>query len=540
MNDITYGVGVGCAMNRLADEQVDFLQSAIATLIVPNIMERGWDYYRKRKVMVTEVVEGNAVYGAVSGESVYGVMLDADDFAYSTCTCPYKGYCKHMAAVFFHYYETTGGNPDAWYMEYSGKKMPAGLKGNAVLEAAASKIEDAPDQESGPSAWRDYFQKDYGEIWRHCRHSLHPLQPVLQELKGKSKLWSEPLRRVHWLHVITFVLEQVELAYASTDAYNRYYYEMSFSRSVDPWIAHFNELVTELKPVEMTVEEREWIDSLNNLLRRNALNASFTLLRWDYMLHVLWKHLAGNPELAAAERVSLDKLLADKGWDERQRSVLQAAKAQLSYRDGDDVGAIKLLEDTPFERTSLFIYEFAEQRLKARHKEGLIRWLDFIGSKLADCRNSTMLRPFMRLCREADQSWPDSGRWLDMMTQHLPYSYAELSSHLLERGKYEEWADLQLLLTVRPDELDVQDIREVAKSAPSTLLPLYHQAVDDSIQTRNRQGYKTAVKLLKRLEKLYNSSDRSHVWKRYITYLHTKHSRLRALQEELKKGKLVP
>ncbi|WP_181438644.1 SWIM zinc finger family protein [Paenibacillus sambharensis] len=527
-------------MNRLADEQVDFLQSAIATLIVPTIMERGWDYYRKRKVMVTEVVEGNAVYGAVSGESVYGVMLDADDFAYSTCTCPYKGYCKHMAAVFFHYYETTGENPETWYRDYKDRNLPAGIKGKAALEAAASRVEDVPDQESGPSAWRDFFAKDYGDIWRQCRHSLHPLQPVLQELKGKSKLWPEPLRRVHWLHVISFVLEQVELAYASTDAYNRYYYEMSFSRSVDPWIAHFNDLVAELKPTEMAAGEQEWIDSLNHVLRENALRVSFVLLRWDYMLHVLWKQLAGNPVLAAEEREALNKLAAAGDWDDRQLSVLQAAKAQLSFREGDDAEAIKLLEDTPFERTSLFIYEFAEQRLGARHKEGLIRWLDFIGSKLADCRNSTMLRPFMRLCREADLNWPDSGRWLDMMTQHLPYSYAELSAHLLERGKYEEWADLQLLLTIRPDELDVQDIRQVAKSAPAYLLPLYHQAVDDSIQTRNRQGYKTAVKLLKRLEKLYTSSGRSVVWKRYITQLHMKHSRLRALQEELKKGKLVP
>ncbi|EXX89187.1 hypothetical protein BG53_00425 [Paenibacillus darwinianus] len=532
--------------NRLTDQQTDDLERELGKRAADPILRRGYDYYRERRVFVTEVVEGSTIYGAVNGSAVYAVTLDTDDFAYSTCTCPFTGYCKHMAAVFFQYMASAGEDADAAFMRMNGDERPgsrrdrsAARNESAASESSGGSADLPPSLTDGPQAWRLWLERHYGGIWQQCKHSLHPLQPILQELKGKAKNWPRSLQRLHWLHATVFVLEQVERAYASTDAYNRYYYEMSFTRSVDPWIANFNEMVAELHPEALPDDEREWTLYLNDILRDASLNENYTLLRWDFMYHVLWERMAGLPEWRRSERDKLTALLAEQAAGGKQSAALHAALAHLEFREGDSGAAIEALSRTPFERTSLLAYTFAGHCLEEERFDALGEWLDFIRDRLADCRNVALLRPFLKLCREADIKRPESNRWTRLMTGHLPFAYPELSAHWLERGKYQEWADLQLYMGVRPDELDAQDLRTVAKAEPGLLIPLYHQAVDESIQSRNRQGYRTAVKLLKKLEKLYQSTGRSAVWPRYIGHVNRKYARLRALQEELKKGKLI-
>jgi hypothetical protein len=48
-----------------------------------------------------------------------------------------------------------------------------------------------------------------------------------------------------------------------------------------------------------------------------------------------------------------------------------------------------------------------------------------------------------------------------------------------------------------------------------------------------------AVKQLKKLERIYKTLKKTGVWDRYLHGLIRKHGRLRALQEELRKGKFI-
>ncbi|MOA27212.1 hypothetical protein D3C78_1480700 [compost metagenome] len=96
-----------------------------------------------------------------------------------------------------------------------------------------------------------------------------------------------------------------------------------------------------------------------------------------------------------------------------------------------------------------------------------------------------------------------------------------------------------MLVGSKPEDAGAQTLREIAKLAPRALMPLYHQSVDALIQSRNRQGYKMAVKQLKKLERLYKSDKDLPRWNQYISGLVRKHQRLRAFQEELWKGKIV-
>lgn len=165
--------------------------------------------------------------------------------------------------------------------------------------------------------------------------------------------------------------------------------------------------------------------------------------------------------------------------------------------------------------------------------------MSFLNERISNNRNARNIGPFMSLCRKADEARPDLPIWTAYMTDMLPYSYIELSEHWLNAKRYEEWADLQLFIGVKPEEINAPELREVAKVAPHTLVPIYHQSIESAIGTRNRQGYRMAAKQLKKLEKLYKASKETEKWEGYLIELVAKYQRLRALQEELWKGKVV-
>ncbi len=77
------------------------------------------------------------------------------------------------------------------------------------------------------------------------------------------------------------------------------------------------------------------------------------------------------------------------------------------------------------------------------------------------------------------------------------------------------------------------------KEAPEAALPLYHLATVQAIEERNRKSYRRAVRYLKKLRMLYKRLKRTDEWNAFIIQIANLHSRLRALQEELRKGKLI-
>jgi uncharacterized Zn finger protein len=99
--------------------------------------------------------------------------------------------------------------------------------------------------------------------------------------------------------------------------------------------------------------------------------------------------------------------------------------------------------------------------------------------------------------------------------------------------------DLQLANRISPLSLYALELRAIEEYDPGLLLPLYHQAAERAVLEKNRASYKTAVRLLKKLYSYYKLLKKEDRWERYINRLADKFSRLRAFQEELKKGKWI-
>ncbi|REK69391.1 SWIM zinc finger family protein [Paenibacillus paeoniae] len=527
---------------RLDEKLQAALEQQLGNHVSGTIIKRGWSYYKGGYVQNAKETVHHTLTGIVRGTDLYAVVMDAEHFGYSTCTCPFNDYCKHMVAVYFQYYAEVGGG------EAAAERSYFRMLGLVPASEVAKREEPAPDQtgiqifpgkEGTALEWLGWMEKEYGESWKKCRHSLHALQPVLSSLKGLSKDWEPPQRRLHWATAIMFVLEQAELAINTVDSFSRYYHEMSFLRMAEPWVEHLNTLAGELDPLDMGDGEQAWSDDLVERMRQRALDTDRQLFEWGNMYLAFCEKLSVDPNWHQRELESLLAELDKAPEGERNESFLHAAIGMLYFVKGEDEKSIHSFSQGAFERIQKLIYPCVAQRMEAKQWDLVDRWMSFLYECVYQNRNARNIGPFMALCRRADEDRPELPTWFSYMTELLPYSYSELSEHWLSLQRYEDWADLQMFIGVKAEEIDAAAAREVAKGAPQVLLPLYHQSVDSAIASRNRQGYRLAVKQLKKLEKLYKSMKETAKWESYLLELVTKNQRLRALQEELWKGKII-
>lgn len=543
--------GALVAVVKLDTWRLSHLERQFAVNIANTVLKAGLSTKREGRVYSVEAADEKTIYGAVNGFTACAVVIDAADVEFSTCTCGAESFCKHIAAVFFAYCDTIGRPSDKVMQrmiqlkeapEAEAQREEAAEPGNPPQQP---EIRDGrkgmPNEGSGPDAWSEWFERMFGDMWHKCSYSINPLQEVLLELKSTARDWEPQLQRLHWLHALLFVFGLAERAYAATDAYNKYYYEVSFRRTLEPWVGNYNELVQGIHVPEMADRHWQWAGSLAKQLRERASLAERQLLRWDELYYPFIRMVWSGALFRSQEKGLLQALLAPPppGAPVPSRAFAHSALSLFAFRAGEDEEAIGHLEKVEFEKISGFACSMAGQRLQDGQSGPFKRWMAFIYSRVADTKKTFILQPYLALCRQADRIDSGNGHWMDQMAVLLPHSYNELSAHYLERGLYEQWADLQMFIGIRADDIDAQDMRIAAKSSPASVIPLYHQAIDELIAARNRQSYKQAAKLLKKLDKAYQSVGGERDWQRYLEAFVQKYQRLRALQEELWKGKLI-
>ena len=78
-----------------------YLLHDITKWIPKYIMDKGYEYYEEGHVEDVEI-QDKKIFAFVTGNAGdYEVIIDLEDFAKSSCECPYENYCKHMAAVVY-------------------------------------------------------------------------------------------------------------------------------------------------------------------------------------------------------------------------------------------------------------------------------------------------------------------------------------------------------------------------------------------------------------------------------------------------------
>ncbi|WP_411334086.1 SWIM zinc finger family protein [Metabacillus indicus] len=502
------------------------------------LMKKGLMLYRQGSVYNVKI-DGHTVKANVQDVTPVRVVLELDFFTMSSCTCPAAFPCRHAAAAFLYLYASTeavGTYMDAWNTK-AQKAILAQLKPASKLVPSVSWKEDSLE------SWLAFFEFEY-ERWAENRpRTVQQLQSLYNHyypaLKKKAPKDAD-LRRFYLIHANLAVLFQML------------------------------RLLNETKPGEHLLHNvyhsylEECIDTITYELRemrKFALPFSIDGLLKDSI--EVFRRLLDVSDYMQYERLSVYRslwtgILNQKKWVTEEAEWLQdkqssevkpeygLALLHMEYLLGND--------DVLFEKMEMFsnagfvvLYDWVEDIISRKNWKRAGKWFSHMHGKIDAYINSELpyeekrkaIRYYLDLLADYSMQSKDERLYENACRASLPFSYAEYHHFLVNRKQFKTWAELQLLLGFELYEIDRDLLKVVEKESPESLLTVYHHAIRHEIAQKTRSNYKFAVRYLKKARTLYKKLKKESQFEIYLGKLAHEHRRLRAFQEELKRGKLI-
>ncbi|HIW34453.1 MAG TPA: hypothetical protein IAA29_16880, partial [Candidatus Paenibacillus intestinavium] len=262
-----------------------------------NVLKRGWKLYQDQFVQKVNVYGATMINGIVKDIELHAVVIDSDHIRYSSCTCQQNVYCEHMAALLFQYCKTLENGKvlaEQAYFQLLGlvraSSVPSATSDSPLEQNNAGQISSQIDPEEVIQKMMQLF----GDDWKKCKHSFHPLSNTLTSIKGMAKSSQPNIQRLHWCTSILFVLSLGERALQAVDSFSRYYHEMTFKRLAEPWSNQLYELLGLVQGDSLQPYERQWIKSMMSFTFEKATTLDKPMFEWDYAYYRLISFLASD------------------------------------------------------------------------------------------------------------------------------------------------------------------------------------------------------------------------------------------------------
>ncbi len=523
-------------------------------------IKRGFQYFKQGKVKEFAMTDADHIAAVVDGNELYEVDLHLSAFAASRCTCPVRTNCKHMIAVLLNYANEQERSVHALVNAHSAgftrlttqadtrttpafRSNPSPDHKEATRDALRKKASNIPDMPV--SEWHDLFDQCIALNHIHTQNSQY-VQSALASIYAVKPPLSPGMQQLYGLHAHLRVLEklvpQAPMTGYPTHTYMGYYTQIAADELKEAIERDFE------RPLELTDEpmhEPRMAETLT-YLREKMLTESRNGTYFSDAYYQFWLYWVyptrQDPSIYTEELQHLHAA-------EEERSATLArlpwmlAQSWMYVYQAQDHKAWELLEEAerafPLKISSsqllLFLHALRQAADWVRLKDGLRH----IGPLLHSHRDDH-LQDYMHDWELVLQHLPDAEQdmW-DTLMGMLPFAGGMYEEALLAHEKWRQWIDYQLSIRSEPLSFRVSVLQPIEKNAPELLLPFYHQAVERYVLEKNRSSYKAAVKLLKRLFKLYKKLKQETRWELFFMTFTSRHSRLRALQEELRKGKLL-
>lgn len=299
---------------------------------------------------------------------------------------------------------------------------------------------------------------------------------------------------------------------------------------------HFNSSL----PREIAVKHPERLLETAAYIRETAAAHAGALAAYLDIYVELWMILISNAvDSHSLLQEELARLTQEPGKGNELFTLV--ALAWIRFWLGEDQAAWRLLEAAERHRLRPgHVFRFLRALEETGDWARLEAWLSHCATERVG-RSPGSLDAYGRYWEAVVRQLPETeeNMWRAIMSL-LPYSSSLYEESLMRFGRWHQWVDYQLSLGSDPLDFRAKDLQPIEKETPEALLPFYHQGAEKYVLLKNRHGYKRAVKLLKRLAKLYKKLKREERWETYIETFARRNSRLRALQEELRKGGLIP
>ncbi|PQZ56801.1 MULTISPECIES: SWIM zinc finger domain-containing protein [Bacillus] len=484
--------------------------------------------------------DGYTLSGTVNAEgSVYSVHIPIRNVTESYCDCFAPTQCEHMLAVLLSAASSFGQVGDVLTLFKNNTKpsLPPIRTARQVLQSSAF-------EEMDYKSWQTYFENEYEsfkkEQARLTYKQMYFLMSLFTDFYTKLERKAPRIVAIHELfklHAALYCFQKLLEEIQEFEANKLYSYHQPVN-VVRLFVDKVESTVRDLKTEAIPEESKPILQETARLIHEVFFSTdAYTQERFFIYRHV-WGELLRTEEQLQEE---------EKRIDTKINPLSKAlASSHLLFLNNEDLSAMELLKKQPASVVSLYFY-WLEELLSAMQWDRAKSWLSFtykqVKETIMEQENTVFIQDIVRLfvmMYETYATHTNEQAGLEMILQELlPYSFTNYEQYVLAKKQYHAWTELQLLYGFEVIELLKEPLKDIEKEAPEAALPLYHHAAIEAIEERNRKSYKRAVRYLKKLRMLYKRLKRTDEWDAFIIHIANLHSRLRALQEELRRGKLI-
>lgn len=527
-------------------EPLQFVAQDLKGLLRPDVLEderlvqKGLILYRQGLVYQLRF-ESDRVTAVVQDVTPAKVELDLDFFHSSECSCPAEGFCRHQLAVFFQLL-SHARSVTAWVEEW---RKPIQEKRDIKqwsMQKARDLLKETGRLKPDYDRWIAAFDEGFNTIMTGKGEPKPYLISELFQVYEKRWKAGSPFEQ-EWKYLYLLIgyifsfKKLMELAVSldhSEDVINRYYRHL------------YQELLEDTEDVihKLSVHSLPFaFDEFIEKLKDDSSVLLTTTFELEYertqLYRLLWTHLFKKShwyeeelkKIQTTEPISLPMIVG---------------KVHLSILQREDEKALRFLAVPDEEMTPYLLYWldlFTLQKDWKRMGPYVEAFLAKIREYLAISNDYYAKMSFIKLATKAVMPYCVQTQRTDLyekvLSETLPYSFAEYEYFLFDNSLFEKWTDLLVYMGYTIDNLPKERLKALEKQKPVILLPLYHHAIQDHITLKGRDHYRQAVRKMKKLRTLYKKLKRQDEWELFLTSLLEKNKRLRAFHEECQRGKLI-
>lgn len=511
-----------------------------------NVVTKGLVLYRQG--MVTKLqIEDELIHGVVQDVMKVDVTLDLTFPSNSSCSCPAIDLCRHQLAVFFAAYSKSASVSD-WVEEWKNKNnalygLKKSLESGPVFKETKEKPMNAkPDHNY--ASWRAFFADvareelvlpPYFMMGTHRIASSY--QRAIQRSEPENRQWIPLYRSMAYFHGMRYLFDQDS---ESLDHFRKEMLQQSVHELYLALIDEMSRFETSIRPFDSEEFIEAFLEETESLLYVD----SFTFYRWQ-MYVLIWSASLATKEERAAEMRRLESLIPSLAEVEAELAKMMVV--HLLMLDGKDEEALQYILSIGPGACYYLTFILEELNDEKQHAR-MIPFVEFYSKNIKafltysytqEYKRTNYLYNALQIIRPFSSATKRFDLLERMLRETIPYSLIPYSHYLYEKKDYKKWVELQVAERMNVLFEWPQQTKEIQKENPEVLLPIYHQQVIQLIGSKNRSSYREAVKYLKKLRTIYKKLKRVPVWESYITYISETYKRLRAFQEELRKGKLI-
>lgn len=486
------------------------------------LLRNGLSLFRENAV-INAYQDGTNIFGKVRDRSqIRHVLMDSDLLELSRCSCGASSICQHQIAVFVSLWAET--KPVSQLIE---QWKQAGNNSTALHNAITTYKEDSL------KSWLTYIAAEHEQFKRSMPQPNTYLTGMVHvfyhQLVKKAPKASE-IGTLFKVHAAIFCLEQV----MKEEAHHPRAYMESI---LNHFIEHAENEARALFHHAMSFGLDDLLKESRQIVRDFYLSDNEAFLKQKFMMfELLWSGVYSRRNWTAAELKELT------GYS----LPVTLAKIHLNFLLKRDKESLILLGDLQDEAAPFVMYWLGKMAEKNTWKQ-MMEWLEQTDDLLFQSihhepgyyEKRRLATKLLSYIQEATSETDNDAFYIHALEKLMPYSYREFEWHLFETQQFYKWTELQLWLGFDVSSIDSFKLKEIMKHQPASLLPLYHQCVEKTVNERNRKSYKLAVRYLKKLQLIYKKEKKLHIWHAYFEKFQQRTKRLRSLQEEMVKGKIV-